>query len=89
MNNSRFFSYKCIRNPILPWRKEGQPRFIICANLVGPTSPMLHTKFQGHWPFGSSEDILRVFTIYGHGGHLNHVTKKFWLTYHKESSYEI
>ena len=42
---------------------------------------MLHTKFQGHWPFGSSEDTLRVFTIYGHGGHLNHVTKKFWLTY--------
>ena len=79
MNNSRFFLYKCIRNPIWPWSKVGQPRFIICANLVGPTSPMLHTKFQRHWPFGSSEDILRVFTIYGHGGHLNHVTKKFWL----------
>ena len=89
MNNSRFFSYKCIRNPIWSWRKVGQPRFIICANLVGPTSPMLHTKFQGHWPFGSREDILRVFTIYGHGGHLNHVTKIFWLAYHKESSYEI
>ena len=26
---------------------QGQPRFIICANLVGPTSPMLHTKSQG------------------------------------------
>ena len=42
------------------WLKidQGQPRFIICTNLVGPTSPMLHTKSQGHWPFGSRvEDI--------------------------------
>ena len=36
---------------------------------------MLHTKSQGHWPFGSrKEDIKRVFTIYGHGGHLGHVS---------------
>ena len=73
---------------------QGQPRFIICANLVGPTSPMLHFKSQGHWPFGSREKkYLRVFTIYGHGGHLGHVTSttgiNFWLTFHKESSYEI
>ena len=26
---------------------QGQPRFIIYANLVGPTSPMLHTKAIG------------------------------------------
>ena len=32
---------------------------------------MLHTKPQGHWPFGSGEeDFLRVFTIYGRGGHV-------------------
>ena len=37
---------------------------------------MLHNKFQGHWPFGSrEEDFLRFFTIYGHGGHLGHVTR--------------
>ena len=37
---------------------------------------MLHTKPQGHWPFCSGEeDFLRVFTIYGHGGHLGHVTQ--------------
>ena len=36
---------------------------------------MLHTKPQGHWPFGSGEDFLRVFTIYGRGGHLGHVTQ--------------
>ena len=36
---------------------------------------MLHTKFRGNQPAGSGEeDVLRVFTIYGHGGHLSHVT---------------
>ena len=35
---------------------------------------MLHTKPQGHWPFGfGEEDFWRVFTIYGRGGHLGHV----------------
>ena len=36
---------------------------------------MLHTNFRGNRPTGSrEEDFLRVFTIYGHGGHLGHVT---------------
>ena len=36
---------------------------------------MLHTKFQGHRPFGSGEeDFFKIFTIYGHGGLLDHVT---------------
>ena len=36
---------------------------------------MLHTKFRENRPAGSGEeDLLRVFTIYGHGGHLGHVT---------------
>ena len=35
---------------------------------------MLHTKFRGNWPAGSGEDFLRVFTIYGRGSHLGHVT---------------
>ena len=36
---------------------------------------MLHTKFHGNRPAGSrEEDILKVFTIYGRGGHLGHVT---------------
>ena len=42
---------------------------------------MLHTKPQGHWPFGSREDFLRVFTIYGHGGHLDHVTQMPWINF--------
>ena len=35
---------------------------------------MLHTKLSGNRPAGSGEDFLTVFTIYGHGGHLGHVT---------------
>ena len=35
---------------------------------------MLHTKFRGNRPAGSGEDFLIVFTIYGRGGHLGHVT---------------
>ena len=35
---------------------------------------MLHTKFRGNQPTGSGEDdFLRVFTIYGRGGHFGHV----------------
>ena len=51
INISRFFS--CIRNQIWPCCKvgQGQPRIIICANLVGSKSPMLHTMSQGHWPY--------------------------------------
>ena len=37
---------------------------------------MLHTKFPENPPVGSGEeDFLRVFTIYGRGGHLGHVTQ--------------
>ena len=37
---------------------------------------MLHTKFRENRPAGSGEeDFLNVFTIYGHGGHLGHVTQ--------------
>ena len=35
---------------------------------------MIHAKFCGNLPAGSKEDFLRVSTIYGHGGHLGHVT---------------
>ena len=37
---------------------------------------MLHTKFHGNRPTDSTEEIFRrVFTTYGHGGHLGHVTQ--------------
>ena len=35
---------------------------------------MLHIQFRGNRPASSGEDFRRVFTIYGHGGHLGHVT---------------
>ena len=35
---------------------------------------MLHTKYHGNPSTVSEEDFLRVFTIYGHGSHLGHVT---------------
>ena len=36
---------------------------------------MLHTTFHGNRPTSSGEeDFLMLFTIYGHGGHLGHVT---------------
>ena len=34
---------------------------------------MLHTKFHGQRPFGSGEEVS--FKVYGHGGHLSHVTR--------------
>ena len=45
---------------------------------------MLHTTSQGHWPFGPrKEDIKRVFTIYGHGGNLGHVTSTIGINFGK------
>ena len=36
---------------------------------------MLHTKFHGNRPAGfGEEDFFKISTIYGHGGHLVHVT---------------
>ena len=36
---------------------------------------MLHTKFRGNQSAGSGEeDFQRVSSIYGHAGHLGHVT---------------
>ena len=51
---------------------------IIHTNYDGQDSPMLHTKFCENWPAGSGEDFGRVFTLYGRGGHLGHVT---WTIY--------
>ena len=44
---------------------------------------MLHTKFRINRPAGSGEeDFLRVYTIYGRGGHLCHVTSIMSSDYH-------
>ena len=40
---------------------------------------MIHAKFQDHRTSDSGEEFfLKVFTIYGHGGHLGYVT---WTIY--------
>ena len=44
---------------------------------------MLQTKFRGNRPAGSGEDyFLKVFTIYGRGGHLGHVTSIMLSDFH-------
>ena len=44
---------------------------------------MLHTKFHGHWSNGfAEEDFFKVFTIYGHGGHVGHVTQLICINFH-------
>ena len=44
---------------------------------------MLHTSFCGKGPAGSGEeDFGRVFTIYGHGGHLGHITIIMFANFH-------
>ena len=46
-----------------PWNKvgQGQPGFIICANLVGHTFPTLHTKSQSQCPLVPEKKILKEF----------------------------
>ena len=42
---------------------------------------MLHTKFRENRSTGSGEDDFKVFTIYGHGGHLGHVTCTIYVNF--------
>ena len=54
---------------------QGHSKVIIYINYDWQESPIIHTKFRENRPAGSGEeDFRRVFTIYGHGGHLGHVT---------------
>ena len=55
----------------------------IYINFVELESPMLHAKFQDHRTSNSGEEFfLSFFTIYGHGGHLGHVTWTFYTNFH-------
>ena len=70
--------FKCIGNPIWPCRKicQGQPRVIIYINFFKLEALLLHAKFHGHRTLGSEEEyVLKILAIYGHGCHLDHVTK--------------
>ena len=44
---------------------------------------MLYTKFHGNGPAGYGElDFFKGFTLYGHGGHLGHVTSIISTNFH-------
>ena len=80
-----FFTYKSIMDQIWPCHKisQCQPRrVIVWIKFVVLEHPLLHTKFQGHQPFGCrEEDFFKVFTTYGHGSHLGHVTRSVWTNF--------
>ena len=53
-----------------------------CNGSTTFVNTVLHTKFLGNQLTGSREDFKRVFTIYGHGGHLGHVTRIISTNFH-------
>ena len=59
----------------------GQPRVIIYEKIVELESQMLHAKFQDHRTLGTRGKDFKIFTmvLYGHGGHLGHVTKTIFI----------
>ena len=61
-----FFLYNSIRDQIWPCHKigQGQHRVIIWANFVVLKHPMMDTKIQDHWPFGSGEEDFFRFSPY-------------------------
>ena len=46
---------------------------------------MLHTMFQGHQSISSREEDFLIFSIYGHGSHLGHVTQLIYTNFHYHS----
>ena len=78
IHSFHYFLWKSPNYKIWPCRKigQGQPRVIIWTNYDGLESTMLHIKFRGNRSTGSGEeDFWMIFTIYGRGGHLGHVTQ--------------
>ena len=54
---------------------QGQRRVIIYINFVEFEYIMPHAKFYENRTIKSvGEDCFKVFTMYGHGDHLGHVT---------------
>ena len=56
---------------------QGQPKVMVQPNYGGPESSMLHTKFLEIGPSVPEKNFFKVFTIYGHDGHLGHMTWTF------------
>ena len=60
---------------------QGQPRVIIYIHFVELEFSMLLAKFQNNRFLVLEKKILKVFTIYGHGGHLGHVTLTIYIKF--------
>ena len=45
---------------------------------------MLHAKFQDHRTSDSGKEVLKLFTIYGRGVHLGHVTMGIYTNFHSQ-----
>ena len=54
-------------------RSVYDPTGMILAILYSKMPNMLHAKYQPNWHSGSGDEVVffTVFTIYGHGGHLD------------------
>ena len=86
LKNSLFSLFPIEKSKLIPnltCRKigQGQPRVIIWTNYDGLESHMLHTKFCEN-RCSKEEDFWRVYTIYGCGGHLGHVTRMPQTNFH-------
>ena len=42
---------------------------------------MIQAKFQDHRTYGSGENFKVFFTIYGHDGHLGHMTRTIYINF--------
>ena len=79
-----FPPFKCIGDLCWPCHKigEGHHRVMIYIYIVVLESSILHVKFRWNRSTDSASfrrrRFLKGFTIYGHGGHLGHVT---WIIY--------
>ena len=71
-----FSPYKCIGKQTWPCRKKVKCQYttFILAILVDLPSPMTYAKIQPKAFSVLERRFLKVFTIYGHGGHLGQWT---------------
>ena len=72
-----FPPFKCIGDLCWSCRKIGEGHYMVMIymHIVVLKSSILHAKFRWN---RSTSSFWRDFTIYGHGGHLGHVT---WIIY--------
>ena len=71
----QLFQFKRLGDQVGPCPRKGQGHPRILTHIIDEVleTPMQHTEFQNS-PLIVSEMFFKVFSIYGHGGHLIHVT---------------